>query len=435
MNISPCKTFALDTLGCRLNQAESESIARQLIERGYRITLDLSHASVYILNTCTVTHTADRKSRQLLRHAHRCNPCIMTMAIGCYAERNRNDILRSAGADIVLRNIEKESLIDILEGMELNSCDRKYDGEFLRTRSLVKIQAGCNQYCSYCIVPFVRDREHSVPIDKVLDEIKSKIQMGYREVVLTGTRIGSYSPRLDTLVSRILAETPIERLRLSSLQPHEVKDELLSLFQNDRVCRHIHLPLQSGSERTLEQMKRPYFAADYRNTIHRIRDAVPDIAVTTDVIVGFPGETGDDFNENYRFCQEMDFSRMHVFPYSPRPGTAAASMPGRIDNRTTRERANAMLHLACESSQRFIKRFTDRTMPVLWEQETDKNLWTGLTDNYIRVFTRSDQNLRNRLEEVQLSPYIDIKYKTPGLWADHMRNRKNASRISDPYTN
>ncbi len=402
--VNPKNGIALETLGCKLNQAESESLARQLAERGCRVVPPSDGAAIYILNTCTVTHIADRKSRHLLRLAQRRNPGAFIIAIGCYAERAPRELAQVTGVDMVLGNEEKARLLDVLEEQGLISTSSALLPQMHRTRSLVKVQEGCNQFCSYCIVPLVRGRERSLPLDEAVAEVRARVERGYREVVLTGTQIGSYRNSPELLIQRILIETGIERLRLSSLQPREITAGLLSLWQDSskRLCRHLHLPLQSGSDAVLRRMGRRYSTEDYAQAVARIREAIPDVAITTDVMVGFPGETDEDFAESYRFCQQMAFANIHVFPYSERPCTPATLMPEKIDEPVKKERSERMLKLARESARRFEEQFLGRTMMVLWEREVDDGVWVGLTDNYIRVVAQSKKPLKNWLIPARL---------------------------------
>ncbi len=402
--VNPKNGVALETLGCKLNQAESESLARQLAERGCRVVPPSDGAAIYILNTCTVTHIADRKSRHLLRLAQRRNPGAFIIAIGCYAERAPRELAQVTGVDMVLGNEEKARLLDILEDQGLISTSSALLPQMHRTRSLVKVQEGCNQFCSYCIVPLVRGRERSLPLDEAVAEVRARVERGYREVVLTGTEIGSYRNSPELLIQSILIETGVERLRLSSLQPREITAGLLSLWQDSskRLCRHLHLPLQSGSDAVLRRMGRRYSTEDYAQAVARIREAIPDVAITTDVMVGFPGETDEDFAESYRFCQQMAFANIHVFPYSERPCTPATLMPEKIDELVKKERSEQMLKLARESARRFEEQFLGRTMMVLWEREVDDGVWVGLTDNYIRVVAQSKKPLKNWLIPARL---------------------------------
>jgi len=397
-----------DSLGCKLNQAETELLAGQLAEAGYELVPSAEKADVYILNTCTVTHIADRKSRHLLRLAHRQNPDARLVAIGCYAERSPRELAQIDGVDLVLGNEQKPYLLRWLQKSGClshplsvpTSCH--YNG--CRTRAFIKVQDGCYNFCAYCIVPLVRRREESVPVDQVVAEIRHRVTGGGKEVVLTGTKIGSYRYKrvnLKGLLERILAETGVTRLRLSSLQPQEISPELVELWHDGRICPHFHLSLQSGSDAVLSRMKRRYTTTDYQRAISLIRGVVPEVAITTDIIVGFPGETEAEFLENYDFCQQMEFARIHVFPYSPRRETEAAQMPHQVADKIKKQRSQKMLALAEESAQNFRRRFLGKMMTVLWEKQTN-GIWSGLTDNYIKVYTESSEDLTNKLLPVRL---------------------------------
>jgi threonylcarbamoyladenosine tRNA methylthiotransferase MtaB len=397
--------IALDTVGCKLNQAETQLLARQLARAGYRLVAPEDGADVYVLNTCTVTRVADGKCRRLLKSARRRNPGALVVAIGCYVERDRQELAQIKGVDLVLDNSQKMDLLPRLEqsGRLLRPGAVSSHADF-RTRAFIKVQDGCNNFCSYCIVPMVRGREKSLPLEQVLDEVKSRVADGYKEVVLTGTEIGAYNDKgigLKELLRRILADTGVARLRLSSLQPQEITPALIGLWQDERLCRHFHLSLQSGSGAVLKRMKRRYTTADYKRAVELIRKAVPGAAVTTDVIVGFPGETEAEFRESYDFARQMDFARIHVFTYSPRPGTKAADTPRQVDDKIKRERSRRMLALGRACVRSFRKGFLGQTLMVLWEKETG-GVWSGLTDNYIRAHTRSDDDLANRLMPVEL---------------------------------
>jgi threonylcarbamoyladenosine tRNA methylthiotransferase MtaB len=300
---------------------------------------------------------------------------------------------------MVLGTEEKLQLPDILIKQGNLSVGSALSPQMHRTRSLVKVQEGCSQFCSYCVVPMVRGRVRSLPADEIVSEIKARVERGYREVVLTGTQIGSYMNGIEFLIQRILDETVVKRLRLSSLQPPDITNELLSLWQKyPRIlCRHIHLPLQSGSDLVLQRMGRQYSTEIYQQAVARVREAIPDVAITTDLIVGFPGETDKEFAESYQFCQRMAFANIHVFPYSKRSGTHAALMPKQIDEQVKKQRSRQMLVLAKQSANSFREQFMGRTMLVLWERESKDSTWEGLTDNYIRVVARSNEPLQNRL--------------------------------------
>ncbi len=418
-----CLRVALDTVGCKLNQAETEFLARQLAEAGYRLVSPTDTADIYILNTCTVTHIADRKSRHLLRMAHRRNPEARLIATGCYAQRAPRELAQIDGVDLVLDNEQKPHLSQILE--ESGCLNRPvlvqpdsghYSG--LRTRAFIKIQDGCNRFCAYCVVPLVRGREKSLPAEHIVAEVKKRIADGYKEAVLTGTEIGAYNHDgidLRRLLEHILAETDMTRLRLSSLQPQEISPEFLTLWHNRRLCRHFHLSLQSGSDGVLKQMKRRYSTSDYQRAVASIRALMPEAAITTDIIVGFPGETDEEFEASYDFCRQMKFARIHVFPYSPRQGTQAALMPEQVKDKIKKQRSQKLLALAGESAQNFSRRFIDKTMPVLWEKQSD-GLWSGLTDNYIKVYTKSSEDLTNKLLPTKL-----VEVRGDGVWGEGSR--------------
>jgi threonylcarbamoyladenosine tRNA methylthiotransferase MtaB len=413
MKTSPANatTVAIETLGCKLNQAESEAMALQFAENGYRLVSPSDAADIYILNTCTVTGVADRKSRYFLRLARRRNPDAAIVALGCYPDRNAKELERLKCADMILGNDAKDKLPSILELNHQRLPGGASAGDVLRTRSMVKIQEGCDHFCSYCIVPYVRGRERSRNADEIIADIESRIDLGFKEIVLTGTNIGSYKPNLESLIKRILYETEVQRLRLSSLRPGDISNGLLELWNDARLCRHLHLPLQIGSETVLRRMNRPYNIADYESAIIRIRKMIPNVSITADVIVGFPGETDEEFEQSYNFCRDMSFANLHVFSYSQRPGTAAAAMPRQVDERIKKERSNKMLKLARESALRFGRRFKDETLPVLWETEVAPGVWDGLTDNYIRVMTRSSKSLKNKIVDATLSDVYNKSFK------------------------
>jgi threonylcarbamoyladenosine tRNA methylthiotransferase MtaB len=401
-------SITFDCLGCKLNQAETELFARQATEAGYKMVSPTDKADIYVLNTCTVTHLADRKSRHLLRLAHHRNPGARLIAIGCYAERSSEELARIDGVNLVLGNKQKPFLFQRLResGAPDYPPDTRadYPADGYRTRAFIKVQDGCRNFCTYCIVPLVRGQGKSVPARRVIAEIRQRVAGGTKEVVLTGTEIGTYRSdgvNLKGLLERILAETGVTRLRLSSLQSWEISSDFIARWQNQRLCPHFHLSLQSGSDAVLSRMKRRYTTRDYRAAVSLIRKMVPEAAVTTDIIVGFPGETKEEFQESHDFCRRMAFARIHAFPYSLRPGTEAARMPGQIDAKIKKQRSEQMLTLAKESAQKFQQQFLSQTMPVLWEKQ-DKGVWSGLTANYIKVYIRNDEDLTNRIIPVKL---------------------------------
>jgi len=404
---------ALDTLGCKLNQAETELLTRQFTEAGHWLVSRPDEADIYVLNTCTVTHTADSKSRRLLRWAHRRNPGALVVAAGCYAQRAPQELAQVDGVNLIVGNDEKPHLLRLLQESDCISSHMPVQGGLAasprpayRTRAFVKVQDGCDSFCSYCIVPLVRGREKSLPVDRIAAEVRQRVTSGYQEVVLTGTKIGSYNHNgigLKDLLEHILAETSVARLRLSSLQPQEIYPELIGLWSDSRLCPHFHLSLQSGNDRVLDRMKRRYRVSDYQEAISLIRAQVPRAAITTDVIVGFPGESEEEFEESHRLCRDMEFARIHVFTYSPRSGTEAVRLPHPVGNSIKKQRSEGMLALAEESAQNFRQRFSGETFTVLWEKQSSDGVWSGVTDNYIRVYAKSDQDLGNQLLPVKLA--------------------------------
>ncbi len=406
---------SLGTLGCKLNQAETESLRRELAAAGHVVVGPESPTDVYILNTCTVTQTADAKCRAWLRQAHRNNPEARIIVTGCYAQRKPDVLGQMEGVIAVAGNGEKPGLLSLLKTPARDSDKTSKCSTAPRTRSFIKVQDGCSGSCSYCIVPAVRGREKSLPAGLIIDEVKARAAEGYREVVITGTEVGAYRSEggLGDLLERILSETGISRLRLSSLQPQEVTSGLLKLWRDQRLCPHFHLCLQSGSGRVLRDMRRKYSPDGFRKAVSLIRDSVPDVAVTTDVIVGFPGESDEDFEQSLEFCREMEFARIHVFTYSARLGTEACRMAGEVAASKKRARSNQMLALGRESSSIFRRRFIGRSLPVLWEAAKADGTWSGLTGNYIKVFGKSGTDITNQVLPVNLT-----RLKGEGMWAE-----------------
>ena len=401
---------ALETLGCKLNQAETERLLRDLINDGFCIVSPDDEFDVYILNSCSVTSIADSKARHLLRQAHRRSPQAALVLTGCFPEDIR---IVFPGLKLVIPNSDKPLLVRRLREMGYMGGGSWPAG--LRTRTFVKIQAGCSNFCAYCIVPLMRGTEQNMLPEDVLGEIKARVKEGYKEVVLTGTEIGSYyydGTRLEGLIERILEKTEVARIRVSSLQPPEITQALLANWINPRVCEHFHLSLQSGSDTVLERMKRRYDTRGYETAVESIRRAVPDAAITTDIITGFPGETEYEYDESCHFCERIGFARLHVFSFSPRPGTTAARMPGQVTEKIKKERTRQMLSLARKSAEKFREMYQKKRTEVLWEQ-SKAGILNGYTGNYIRVYTREKGLLLNEISRVQLTrPYKD------GLWAE-----------------
>jgi threonylcarbamoyladenosine tRNA methylthiotransferase MtaB len=405
------------TLGCKLNQADSEAIARDLAGNSVAITdRPAKGAAAFVINTCSVTHVADRKARHLVRMARRLSPDAEVILTGCYAETAPPEIAGSLGADAVVRNADKASIAPRIlkrlaeRGDPAGGCPTPVRNA-MRTRAFIKIQEGCDELCAFCIVPYTRGRESSTPIDEVLREVRLREAEGVLEVVLTGTQLGNYGrdlgwPREEQgprrLLEELLTRTSIPRIRLSSLQAQDIHDGLLALWSDPRLCPHFHIPLQSGSDAVLGPMRRRYTAGQYREAIALIRERVPDVAITTDVIAGFPGESDTDFKTTAELCEEIGFAAMHCFPYSRRPYTGADRMRGHLLPPVKRDRLQRLLAIANHSSVAFRKAYIGSTLPVLWEQRMD-GLWQGLTPNYIRAYSDADAPLDNRIVTARLT--------------------------------
>jgi threonylcarbamoyladenosine tRNA methylthiotransferase MtaB len=416
--------FYLTSLGCKLNQAEIESIARDIEHRGHTLVSDVRLADWAIANTCTVTHIAARKSRQLIRYLKRTNPLVRMALTGCYVDISPQEAQFLADVDLIVANVDKNTLLDrlleftsagrVLQDIPIQATPHRLTGG--HTRAMVKIQDGCDNHCTFCVVHIARGPQCSVPPEQVIEEMCERLGEGYREIVLTGVNIGAYgrdsaaaAPLLPSenwslarLVGRILS-LPVTRLRLSSIEPWDFAPELLDMWTDSRLCRHVHLPLQSGCEATLRRMGRRYSAADFERLVTQIRAAVSGVSISTDLIVGFPGETDQEFEESFRLVQQLELSRLHVFRYSPRPGTAAIHLPNPVDPRTAQERSQRLIQLGEELAASFHRRFVGREVQVLFEgsrQAAGMTIWSGLTDNYLRVEAPSAIQLANTLTSV-----------------------------------
>jgi threonylcarbamoyladenosine tRNA methylthiotransferase MtaB len=398
------------TLGCKLNQSEAEGWARSLAAAGCDIVDHPCDADLSIVNTCTVTHIAARKSRQRVRQCARASPQAQVVVTGCFAEISPAQAAELPGVALVVRSSGKERLVETLrERVGLAPPDEPAPAHRppgAHTRAFVKIQDGCDNACTYCIVRVARGRQRSRPVQAILNEILTRQDEGYQEIVLTGVHIGAYGrergQKLAGLVREVLTRTELPRLRLSSIEPWDLRPELLELWDSPRLCRHLHLPLQSGSDATLARMGRRYTAAQYSDLLSTARRAIPDLAVTTDVIVGFPRETESEFEASAAFVESMALARLHVFPFSAREGTAAADMPAQVSATVKKERAARMAAIGHRCGMAFRSRFLGRTMDVLWETQASGQ-WNGLTDHYIRVWVASSLPLANRILPARLT--------------------------------
>jgi threonylcarbamoyladenosine tRNA methylthiotransferase MtaB len=412
---------AFHTLGCKVNQEETASLMEMFRKRGFQLVDFKSPADVYIINTCTVTHTADQKSRQMIRRAISRQPDALVAVVGCYSQVSPDDVLAIPGVDLVVGTRGRAKLVDLVEDIlekkragefvkEVNAVDSlESDLEFeqlplpdnpQRTRAFLKIEDGCDQYCAYCIIPDARGPVRSLSPELVKEQLGELICAGYREVVLTGVHTSAYGKDLPVGINlaallRDLVKMPGDfRIRLSSVEPVDVSEELLEVMASSpRICRHLHLPLQSGDDEILEMMQRPYTTADYSELFQKAIKMIPDLAVTTDVMVGFPGETDRHFENTYDFIASLPFRDLHVFKYSPRPGTPAAEMSGQVKPRNKDERSRRLRELADTKARAFAEGALGETLDVLVERSYKKRpgYWQGITDNYLRVIFPSQE--------------------------------------------
>ncbi len=409
-------------LGCKLNQAELEDLARRFVAAGHSVAPSLGEADLHVVNSCTVTHAAARDSRKVARRGRRLNPGLRTVLTGCYVAAEPERAAALAGVDLIVSNRDKHRLLERVHeafgrpedaaarplGVRGGPIEIPYVPlEFGNSRALVKVEDGCNMRCAFCIIPATRGPQRSRDAREVVAEVRALAAGGFQEVVITGVQISAYrsgEARLADLVGRLLAETGVPRLRLTSIAPWQFDRRLLGLFESERLCRHVHLSLQSGSSATLERMRRPYSSADFAGLVTEIRAAVPGIAVTTDVIVGFPGESEREFERSLEFTDRMRFARVHAFPYSVRAGTEAAALPGQVPHAVKRERMARMLEVAERSRDEFWGSQRGERVQVLWEQPKDGR-WLGTTDNYIRAVRPGAAPAG--LEEVRLGGIVD----------------------------
>ena len=408
---------AFHTLGCKVNQHDSAIMAALFQDAGYEVVDFNDLADVYVVNTSTVTHLSDRKSRQMIRHAARENPAATIVVCGCYAQTAKAELEALDEVDLIIGTNERHKVVEAVETFRQDHVKTAYmaDDEELfyyedlphervsgMTRAYVKIQEGCDQFCAYCAIPYARGPLRSRSEQDTIDEINMLVERGYKEVILTGIHIGAYGRGvkdetcdLTGLCRRILDETAIERLRIGSLEGIEVTDALIEMIASDeRMAKHLHLPLQSGCDRTLSAMRRPYDTEQFREMMRRIRGKVPNIAITTDLMVGFPGETDEDFKESLVFCNDIAFSAMHIFKYSMRSGTPAAAMPDQIDPQIKERRAKQMADVAQKNKLDYERRFVGQTLRILVEEQTKDGLWTGHSSNYLLV-TFPGENIRS----------------------------------------
>lgn len=423
------KTVSIHTLGCKVNQVESEGIIEGFLNRGYQLVHPDEPADICIINTCTVTHVSDRKSRAVIRRAVKLQPQALVVVTGCMIQLDGSDGMMPDGVGLLVGNRNKDRLAEIVEAylegslneqdLALPTAENKpepvlYSHIHRRTRAFVKIQDGCQSFCSYCIVPYVRGPVRSKLPEDVLSEIGQLVGLGYQEIVLTGIHCGLYGVDLEKwdlarLLAEILERIPGEyRIRLGSMEPLEVKSQLLNLMAESRqLCRHLHIPLQSGSDRILRLMRRRYQREYYRRLLLDIAGQIPDIGLAADVMVGFPSETEEDFAETYALLAELPLLDLHVFKYSPRPGTGAYQLENHITPPVKQERSDRLLNLATTKHQEFCQLFLGRELEVLAERGAGKDYYLGFTDNYLEVGFRDATDHCGKIVRVRLARVVD----------------------------
>lgn len=422
--------IAFYTLGCKVNQADTASMENLFLRSGHQLVSFDGEADVYIINTCVVTNTGQRKSRQTIHRAIRKNPNALIVVTGCYPQTAAEEVKAIAGVDMIIGNQDRAQIVqlveerlahrqtDTLDAVHKLTASTAFEemaaGDITdKTRAFLKIQEGCNQFCTYCIIPYARGPLRSRSLESIRTETQRLISAGFKEIVLIGIHLGCYGkenpngPTLYDAVKTVLEVPGVQRLRLGSLESVEVEPRLLTLMQEDaRFCRHLHLPLQSGCDKTLQAMHRPYTTAKFKTLLADIKTRVPDIAITTDVIVGFPGETEADFETTCKFAESCGFSKMHIFPFSARKGTPAEKFAGAVTEAVKKERADILGKIDETMHKTFLQAMVGQTAEVLFEQPAGEDYFEGLTGNYQRVFVKSGgRNLGGEILPVKITVF------------------------------
>lgn len=422
--------IAFYTLGCKVNQADTASMENLFLRSGHQLVSFDGEADVYIINTCVVTNTGQRKSRQTIHRAIRKNPNALIVVTGCYPQTAAEEVKAIAGVDMIIGNQDRAQIVqlveerlahrqtDTLDAVHKLTASTAFEemaaGDITdKTRAFLKIQEGCNQFCTYCIIPYARGPLRSRSLESIRTETQRLISAGFKEIVLIGIHLGCYGkenpdgPTLYDAVKTVLEVPGVQRLRLGSLESVEVELRLLTLMQEDaRFCRHLHLPLQSGCDKTLQAMHRPYTTAKFKTLLADIKAQVPDIAITTDVIVGFPGETEADFKTTCKFAESCGFSKMHIFPFSARKGTPAEKFAGAVTEAVKKERADILGKIDETMHKAFLQAMVGQKTEVLFEQPAGEDYFEGLTGNYQRVFVKSGgRNLGGEILPVKITAF------------------------------
>lgn len=419
------KTVAFITLGCKVNQYETNAMSQKLIEEGYKIVEHTQKADIYIINTCTVTNMSDRKSRQMIRRAKEINPEAIIIAVGCYVQVAKKEIENIKEIDLALGNEEKVDIVkycnEIIQKNKkeeiANVMQSRKFAEFgetsytEKTRAVIKVQDGCDRFCSYCIIPYARGRVRSREPEHIIKEIKQIANEGIKEVVITGIHIASYGKdfkkdyKLIDLLEEINKIEGIERIRLGSIEPLLITEEFVQrLVKLEKICEQFHLSLQSGCDETLKRMNRRYTTQQFEEIVKRLRKAYDNVNLTTDIIVGFPGETEEEFAKTYEFLEKIKFYKMHIFKYSPRKGTRAEQMPQQIEPQLKEERSKKLIELSDKNEKEYNSEYIGKRVEVLWEEQKN-GIYKGHTKNYVLVEmnAKSSENKENVIESVQIS--------------------------------
>ena len=413
------KTVAFITLGCKVNQYETNAMSQKLIEEGYKIVEHTQKADIYIINTCTVTNMSDRKSRQMIRRAKEINPEATIIAVGCYVQVAKKEIDLALGneekVDIVkycneiIQKNKKEEITDVMQSRKFAEFGETSYTE--KTRAVIKVQDGCDRFCSYCIIPYARGRVRSREPEHIIKEIKQIANEGIKEVVITGIHIASYGKdfkkdyKLIDLLEEINKIDGIERIRLGSIEPLLITEEFVQrLVKLEKICEQFHLSLQSGCDETLKRMNRRYTTQQFEEIVKRLRKAYDNVNLTTDIIVGFPGETEEEFAKTYKFLEKIKFYKMHIFKYSPRKGTRAEQMPQQIEPQLKEERSKKLIELSDKNEKEYNSKYVGKRVEVLWEEQKNE-IYKGHTKNYVLVEmeAKPSENKENVIESVQIS--------------------------------
>ena len=416
------KKVAFCTLGCKVNQYETNGMLQKFKTAGYEIVDFNEYSDIYIINTCTVTNMADKKSRQMLRRVKEINKNSLLIAVGCYAQVAKDVLEKIDEIDLILGNNEKADIVNFVEDY-FKTNQKKYETSSVmeqkeyvdfgsityteKTRAVIKVQDGCDRFCSYCIIPYARGRVRSRNPENVLEEIKEIACNGIKEVVITGIHVASYGKdlkngyKLIDLLEDINKIEGIKRIRLGSLEPTIITEEFVDRLKKlEKICDHFHLSLQSGCNETLSRMNRKYTTEEFKNVCKILRKAYPNVSLTTDIIVGFPGETEEEFNKTYEFLKKINFYKMHIFKYSPRKGTKAADMKGQIDGNVKEQRSEKLINLSNENEKKYNESYIGKELEVLFEEE-DGDFYKGHTTNYIMVkVKKNNENLENTIKKV-----------------------------------